>query len=263
MSFRHRLDGVDTEWVDRTGRRQASYGNLGPGTYRFWVQVTSTGSWDDPETVWAFSIAPAFYQTWWFGGVCMGAAALAVVGIWRLRVRQVRKELAVVYNERVRLSREIHDTLLQSLAGVAMQLDAASSDPGASSRMQIAMVRMRRQLEDYIQETRESIWKLRSGAGDERDIVTVLQSLGRRITSGQARLTVQVTGHPRSCASNVRTEVERIAREALMNAVRHGHAKQIKLDVGFSDRSLRLSVSDDGQGFDPSTVQRSQGGITA
>jgi ligand-binding sensor domain-containing protein/signal transduction histidine kinase len=259
VSFRYRLDGVDTEWVDGTGRRQASYGNLGPGTYRFRVQVTSTGSWDEPETVWAFAIAPAFYQTWWFGGVCLVAVALSVVAFWRLRVRQVKKEFAVVYNERVRLSREIHDTLLQSLAGVAMQLDAASSDPGASSRMQIAMVRMRRQLENYIQETRESIWKLRSGAIDERDLVTVLQSLGRRITSGHAKFTVHVTGRPKLCDSKVRTEVERIAQEALMNAVSHGHAKQITLDVGFSDRTLRLSISDDGQGFDPSTVRRSQG----
>ncbi|NOT27053.1 MAG: hypothetical protein HOP16_13215, partial [Acidobacteria bacterium] len=259
VSFRYRLDGVDTEWVDGTGRRQASYGNLGPGTYRFRVQVTSTGSWDDPETVWAFAIAPMFYQTWWFGGVCLVAVALAVVAFWRLRVRQVKKEVAVVYNERVRLSREIHDTLLQSLAGVAMQLDAASSDPGASSRMQIAMVRMRRQLENYIQETRESIWKLRSGTMDERDIVSVLQSLGSRITSGHTKFTVHVTGRPKSCDSKVRTEVERIAQEALMNAVSHAHAKQITIDVGFSDRTLRLSISDDGQGFDPSMVHRSHG----
>jgi ligand-binding sensor domain-containing protein len=259
VSFRYRLDGVDTEWVDGTGRRQASYANLGPGTYRFRVQVTSTGSWDDPETVWAFAIAPAFYQTWWFGGACLAVAALMVVGLWRLRVRQVRKELAAVYNERVRLSREIHDTLLQSLAGVAMQLDAASSDPGTSSRTQIAMVRMRRQLENYIQETRDSIWKLRSGAVDDRDIVTVLRGLGRRITSGHADFAVHVTGRPKSCDSKVRTEVERIAQEALMNAVRHAGARQIKLDVGFSDRTLRLSISDDGQGFDPSTVRRSHG----
>jgi len=259
VRFRYRLDDVDTEWVDGTGRRQASYANLGPGSYRFRVQVTSTGSWEDPEAVWAFAIAPAFYQTRWFGGICLVVVALGVVAAWRLRVRQVRKELAVVYNERVRLSREIHDTLLQSLAGVAMQLDAASSDPGASSRMQISMVRMRRQLEDYIQETRESIWKLRSGTLDERDVVTALRNLGRRITSGRVEFSVHVTGHPRSCDSKVQTEVVRIAQEALMNAVRHARAKQIELNVGFSDRTLQLSISDDGQGFDPSTVRQSHG----
>ena len=231
VRFRYRLDGVDTEWVDGTGRRQASYANLGPGEYCFRVQVTSTGTWDDPETTWGFTIAPTFYQTGWFAGACVLVAALAVVGFWRLRMRQIRKELTVVYNERVRLSREIHDTLLQSLAGVAMQLDVASSDPGASSRMQIAMVRMRRQLEDYIQETRESIWKLRSGSIDERDIVTALRSVGRRITSGRVGFAVNVTGHPRSCEPKIQTEVVRIAQEALMNAVRHARAKQIQLNL--------------------------------
>ena len=259
IRFRYRLDGVDAEWVDGTGRRQASYANLRPGEYRFRVQVTSTGTWDDPEKAWGFTIAPTFYQTGWFGGACVLVFGLAVVAFWRLRLRQIRKELAVVYNERVRLSREIHDTLLQSLAGVAMQLDAVSSDPGASSRVQIAMVRMRRQLEDYIHETRESIWKLRSGSLDERDIVTALQSIGRRITSGRVGFAVNVTGNPRSCEPKVQTEVVRIAQEALMNAVRHAHAKEIKLNLGFSERTLRLCVSDDGQGFDPASVPKSSG----
>ncbi len=257
--FRYRLEGVDTEWVDGTGRRQASYTNLGPGDYRFRVQVTSTGTWDDPETAWAFTIAPTFFETRWFLGACLLAAALAVVALWRLRVRQVRKELAVVYHERVRLSREIHDTLLQSLAGVAMQLDVISSDPGASSRMRIAMVRMRRQLEDYIQETRESIWNLRSAGADERDIVATLRSIGQRITSGRVRFAVHVTGTPRSCKSKVRTEVVRIAQEAVTNAVRHARAKQVQMDVGFGERTLRLCVSDDGQGFDPAAASAANG----
>lgn len=257
--FRYRLDGVDTAWVDGTGRRQASYTNLGPGEYRFRVQVTSTGTWDDPETAWAFAIAPAFYQTRWFLGAWVLVAALGVVALWRLRLHQVRKELAVVYHERVRLSREIHDTLLQSLAGVAMQLEVISSDPGASSRMRIAMVRMRRQLEDYIQETRESIWNLRSATADERDIVATLRSVGQRITSGRVRFAVHVTGTPRSCESKVRTEVVRIAQEAVTNAVRHARARQVELNVGFGERTLRLCVSDDGQGFDPAAATAASG----
>jgi signal transduction histidine kinase len=259
VSFRYRLDGVDTDWVDGTGRRQASYTNLGPGHYRFRVQSTSTGAWDDPETAWVFAIAPTFYQTRWFLTACLLAGGLTVVAVWRLRLRQIRKELAVVYNERVRLSREIHDTLLQSLAGVAMQLDVASSDPGTSTRMRIAMIRMRRQLEDKIEETRESIWNLRSGTVNERDIVTALRSIGQRITSGRVRFAMNVTGTPRSCETKVQAEAVRIAQEAVMNAVRHGRAQQVQLDLGFGDRTLRLSVSDDGQGFDPAAITGSNG----
>jgi signal transduction histidine kinase len=257
VRFRYRLDGLDPEWVDGTGRRQASYTNLRPGQYRFRVQVTSTGTWDDAETTWGFAIAPAFYQTRWFFGACALAGILAIVAFWRLRVRQIRKELAVVYNERVRLSREIHDTLLQSLAGVAMQLDVASSDSGASTRIRIAMIRMRRQLENHIQETRESIWNLRSGTVDERDIVATLRSVGQRITSGRVRFAVHVTGTPKSCELKVRVEVVRIAQEAVMNAVRHARAKQVQLNLRFGARTLRLCVSDDGQGFDPSAVATS------
>lgn len=240
-------------------RATRDYTNLGPGTYRFRAQATPTGTWEDAETTWEFSIAPTFYQTRWFLGACLLATALAVVALWRLRLHQVRKELAAVYHERVRLSREIHDTLLQSLAGVAMQLDVASSDPGASSRMRIAMVRMRRQLEDHIQETRESIWNLRSPAKAENDIVTTLRSVGQRITSGRVRFAINVTGTPRACEAKVRDEVVRIAQEAVMNAVRHARARQVRLSVGFGERALRVCVSDDGQGFDPAAVATSGG----
>jgi signal transduction histidine kinase len=259
ISLRYRLDGVDREWVDGTGRRQASYTNLKPGNYRLRLQSTSTGAWDEPETTWHFAIAPTFYQTGWFLAACLLSSGLAIVALWQLRLRQIRKELAVVYNERVRLSREIHDTLLQSLAGVAMQLDVASSDPGTSTRMRIAMVRMRRQLEDKIEETRESIWNLRSATAGERDIVTALRNVGQRITSGRVRFAMHVTGTPRRCESKVQAEALRIAQEAVMNAVRHGHAQQVQLDLGFSDRTLRLSVSDDGRGFDPAAIPSGNG----
>ncbi len=120
--------------------------------------------------------------------------------------------------------------------------------------MRIAMVRMRRQLEDYIQDTRESIGTLRSGTMDERDIVTALRTVGQRIASGRVRFAVNVTGTPRSCAFTIQTEVVRIAQEAVINAVRHARAKQVRLDVGFTERTLRLCVSADGQGFDPAAA---------
>src|SRR6185436_4099760 len=182
IRFRYRLDGFDTQWVDGTGPRQALYTNLPPGAYRFRLQASAnSANWNDAEADWSFSIRPMFYQTRWFYVVC--AAALVLLGrwAWRLRMRQARKELALVYGERLRLSREIHDTLLQSLCGVGLQLDAAAHklrDSPSFVPVRSHLQRIQRQIEEYISEARQSIWDLRSPTLERRNLVEALQHTG-------------------------------------------------------------------------------------
>ena len=252
IRFRYRLDGFDTQWVDGTGPRQALYTNLPPGSYRFRLQASANStSWDDAEAGWSFSIQPMFYQTRWFYSVCALALALLGMGAWQLRLRQARKELALVYGERLRLSREIHDTLMQSLFGIALQLDDAIhqlKDSRSLVRMQLQ--RLRRHIEDYISEARQSILDLRSPTLDRRDLVDALRDTGDRLTAGKVPFTLRVTGTPRRCPSTLETHVLRIGHEAIMNAVRHADARQVEMEIGFDERVLRLRVADDGRGFD-------------
>jgi signal transduction histidine kinase len=257
--FRYRLDGFDSGWVDGAGRRQASYTNLPPGQYAFRLQAAGPASqWDKAEVVWRFSIPPAFYQTRTFYLGCVLGLTLVIAAGWRLRMRKMRKELAAVLNERVRLSREIHDTLLQSLVGVALQLEAASSDALAPQARE-TLIRMRRQIEQYIREARQSIWNLRSPFLERRDIVTALHDVATQLTAGRLQLAFTVTGEPRPCNSRVATQVLRIAQEALTNALRHAEASRVEMNVTFADGVLQFHVADDGVGFDAELVSRVSG----
>jgi signal transduction histidine kinase/ligand-binding sensor domain-containing protein len=251
IRFRYRLDGFDTDWVDGTGPRQALYTNLPPGAYSFRLQASSNAmTWNEADATWTFSIEPMFYQTGWFFGLCLVAVGLCAVGAWQFRMRQVRKEVAAVFGERIRLGREIHDTLLQSLVGIALQLDSASHQmEAAPSRARTQLVSMRRQIEEYIRETRQSIWDLRSPALDRHGLIGALRATGDRLTAGKARFTLAVTGTPRSCPPNIETHILRIGHEAVMNAIRHGEARHVQMEIGFDERLLRLRVVDDGCGF--------------
>ena len=126
VRFRYMLEGFSNEWVDAGSRRQVSYTNLNPGTYRFHVGVTSGGELADTGTSIAFTVHPPFHRTTWFYGLCIAGAGLAAWGLWWLRLRAIRHEFAVVIAERARVSREIHDTLLQSLGALTMQLEVVS-----------------------------------------------------------------------------------------------------------------------------------------
>ena len=110
---------------DADGRR-ATYGKLPAGDYRFRVSTTEGGEWTEPS-LWAFTVDPPLYVSPWF--LIAGGAVLvsAIVAVARLRVRAVRARYALVIAERARVGREIHDTLLQSLAALGPELEALAT----------------------------------------------------------------------------------------------------------------------------------------
>jgi signal transduction histidine kinase/ligand-binding sensor domain-containing protein len=252
VRFKYRLDGFDTDWVDAGTRRSASYTNLPPRAYTFRVAAdTEDGTWHAPQATWRFTIRPRFVQTGWFYASTAAILALGLWGVWQFRVRLVRREYAMVLAERTRMSREIHDTLLQSLVGLALQLDVLGHSLEAlSADARQSVTRMRRQVEAYIRDARQSIWNLRSQPLEAEDLVGALRGLGKRNTAGTAvRFTLTTTGEPRRVSGRTENELLRIAQEAVTNTMRHAKATRIDLDLRFDGTAVTLRVSDDGCGL--------------
>ena len=252
--FRYRLDGFDTAWVDAGTRRQVLYTNLPPRRYTFHVAASDDeGRWTETEVTYAFAIAPRFYQTWWFYGLAALSVAGVLAGAYQLRLRQLRKQFSLVLGERVRLSRELHDTLLQSLVGLALEFDTVSrtieTSPSAARQR---VVKIRERVEEYIREARRSIWSLRSPALETADLIDALRASGEKATSGHAvEFLFSSHGSPRRQPANVEHQLLRIGQEAVLNAVRHSGASEIRMDLLYGDDALTLRVSDDGRGFEP------------
>lgn len=251
--FRYRLEGLDADWIDAGTNRHALYTQLPPRNYQFHVTASKTdGSWSDVGTTWVFTVPPRFYQTKLFALACVSAVAGATWAAWLLHVRRMRRHFALLLGERARLSRELHDTLLQSLVGVALQFDAVSNRLAPASPARQELVRLRRRVEEHIREARHSIWNLRLPTLQRRDLVSALRDTAERSASNQSVIVdFRVLGTPRRCGSDVEEQILRIGQEAILNAVRHARATRIdvELDYGLLDVSLR--VSDDGCGFDP------------
>jgi two-component sensor histidine kinase len=252
--FRYKLEGVEPDWVEAGPRRQALYPNLPPADYHFRVSAaTQGGDWADSLTVWDFSVAPRFYQTSWFAFACLGSIIASVCLAWRRRVTTVKRQVTLVYEERTRMAREIHDTLLQSLVGVALQFDIIARKLEASPNVaREHLVRVRDEVEQYIRETRQSIWDLRSPTLQTRDLAAALQHACANVTADHAvRCEFDVCGTPRRYPLRIEEQLMRIGLEALTNAVRHSGAQKIRLTLTYSASSVALGVTDDGCGFDP------------
>jgi signal transduction histidine kinase/ligand-binding sensor domain-containing protein len=263
IRFRYRLDGFDANWIDAGTRRQAFYTNLPPRAYTFQVEATADESaWSGSSAAWAFHIEPRFYQAMWFYVVCVVSVALTAGAAWQLRVRLIRRQFSAVLTERVRLSREIHDTLLQNMIGVALQFDALAESVGAlSAEARHTLVRARKQVEGYIREARQSIWDLRSPSLERRELASALRDIGTRATQNTpVHFEATTTGASRQCPARIESAVLRIGQEAITNALRHARAGRIDVELRFDARTVTLRVHDNGCGFDVDTVASDSNG---
>ena len=258
LRFRYQLENFDAGWQDAGDLRQASYTNLAPGRYRFHVvSSNSEGGWNESGDVLAFSIRPAVYQTTTFKVAVLVGIVLMTWAAWQLRLRSVQRRLDLVLAERMRVGREVHDTLLQSLVGVALEFDDIREqlDPSAHA-LRTQVQRIRAQVEHYIREARRSIWNLRSPMLQTCDMPTALRKVSEAALSGSSpvRLDYAVSGSPRRVGTRVEQELLRVGQEAISNAVRHSHAKTITVHLSYESDSVRLRVADDGDGFDLSQI---------
>lgn len=266
VRFRYRLEGADRDWQDVGNRREAFYTNPGPGDYRFRViACNNDGVWNTDGATLAFSIRPAFYQTYGFLGSCVVAVAgLGWVG-YRLRVRQVRASLDRRFEERLaersRIARELHDTLLQGFISASMQLHVAVDQMPAESPDLRRLNRVLELMGRVIEEGRNAVRGLRVRSGNPDDLETAFSQVAQELNAEEGvRFRVIGEGHVRPLRAVIRDEVYRIGREALVNAFRHARAGVIEVEVEFAPSHVRILVRDDGVGIDPRVLESGREG---
>ena len=169
----------------------------------------------------------------------------------RARTQALKARVAGVLEERSRLAREIHDTLLQDVTGIALQLRAALPRVQASPDDALtALERVADLAENTSREARQVVWDMRPSALDEDQFVRAVEITARRAVAGSAVALDFKTGRrTRTLDHEAQRLVLRIVQEAITNAVRHAAAKTIRLNLSFGARQLRLVVADDGRGF--------------
>ena len=160
--------------------------------------------------------------------------------LYRERIAHKAAELKV--EERTRLAVEIHDSISQTLTGIALQFDTGADE--AVVRQMLASCR---------HELKSCLWDLRSRTFEEKDMTeAVKRAIGPH--AGSAKVDVRFNV-PRSDLSETTTHaILRIVRELVVNAVRHGKATEVKIAGESHDGMISFSVRDNGTGFDPMNI---------
>jgi signal transduction histidine kinase/ligand-binding sensor domain-containing protein len=265
--FRYKLEGFDRDWQDVGNRRQAFYTNLPPGNYHFHViACNNSGVWNEVGDSFEFSIAPAYYQTLWFKMLCATAFLAMLWALYQRRLHIIRRQYAAgleaTVGERLRVARELHDTLLQSFQGAVFQFQAARRLllRNADNTIQV-MDEAIRAAEQGITEGRAAIQDLRPEPAAQRDLPELLIDAGREVaesykSNGHApSYRVVVEGKQQDLSPMLQDEIYRISREVIRNAFAHAVASHIEVEIRYDHGQLRVRIRDDGKGIDAKTLQ--------
>jgi len=254
LRFRYRLDGYDRGWTYANAQqRLATYTNLPAGQYTFLIEAWET---DHPahtaHAAIGFLKKPYFYRTPWFVALCVLIAALLSILAYQVRMKQIHDRFKAVLAERTRLAREMHDTLIQGCVSISALLEAAASREIDDNESRAHLIDYAAtQIRATVDEARQAVWNLR---GEERTLVnpeTALRRMAERIGREHGvEMAYRLLGKPFAISLPATHELMMVAREAVLNAILHGHAQHVEAEIRYAGQSLSLTVKDDGDGFD-------------
>ena len=265
VAFRFMLEGQDSTWREAVNQRRVEYSNLAPGRYRFRVLAANhDGVWNTAGASLAFTVAPAWNQTWWFRALVavaiVGSPAVATATWQRRRARlgaeRARARFDATLAERTRVARELHDTLLGDMAGLALQLGAvalrARASLGGDAPIVVELSGLGGQVRRALVEARRSVTAMRTQPDESPPLHEQLADAARRtFAETGAAASVEHEGSPRPYPPAVEAEVVAIVTEAMTNARRHAGCRTVAVTCRYAPDALEVRVRDDGRGFNP------------
>lgn len=257
----YRLEGADPDWVPVNNSRVATYSRLREGNYLFRVRaINESGVPSTHDATLAFRVLPEFYETGTFISVVLLSLTSMIVGVavfiqrrqHRADTQRMRERYETVIQERTRVARELHDTLLQGFSGITLQLQALKlSLPEAASAARDRLARVLLLADDTLRDARHSIWDMRLPELESQSLVSALEAAAKdAVAESSIVLQFSARGTPRPLSPAVETALLRIAKEAVYNAVRHSACRRVTMEFAYSSRDVQLCVEDDGDGFD-------------
>ncbi len=253
VSFRYRLGGADGEWQTLGNRREAMFNDLGPGSYLFEVVAANEdGVWSTEPARLHFTIARAFYQTWWFHLLAVLGIAGLLYAVYALRLRQVSGEIQqrmlARNRERERIARELHDTMIQGVQGLIMRFQAVADRFADDPKAQAVLIPALDRAEEMLVEGRDRVIGLRRM--DDRNVVEELTRLAEQEIYPAGLISpLHVTGKPRRLLPELLDEVIAVLTEALNNAACHSGANRVDIGVVFGSLHFSAFVRDNGKGI--------------
>jgi signal transduction histidine kinase/ligand-binding sensor domain-containing protein len=269
LHFQYRLKGYETEWTEAGPERKAGYPRLPAGTYEFQVRSGINGSGlGENQSALAVIVAPFYWQTWWFRAASLAAFALLLGGsvrYWSVRrmtarMRQLEYE-ASLERERARIAKDIHDDLGANLTQIALLSELAQQDSSTAPKATERIEKISTTARQVIKSLDEIVWAVNPGNDSLAHLIDYSAQFALdylRLANIRCRLDLPETPPHHTFSTDVRHDVFLVIKEAVHNVVKHSQATEVWLRIAIEPDRLRVTIQDNGFGFDP--IARSDAG---
>lgn len=276
VSFKYRLMGIDSDWIDVGTRRIAYYSHIPPGSYTF--EVLAANADGARNTVGAkirVRVIPAFWQTWWFSAlVALGVAALGGL-LYEYRVSRLRKAKAAQEGfsrrliesqeqERKRIAAELHDSLGQNLLIIKNRALIALTEAETMDDARDQLDQISSMSSQALDEVRQISYNLRPYQIDRLGLTKAIRSMLRKVGDSSG-VVFAVDMDPIEGLFSKESEISlyRVVQESVNNIVKHSEASQARVSIKRDARTLHICIEDNGMGFKPEAITGKSGfGLT-
>lgn len=272
IRFRHRLDGSDSDWVlDNDQSRDVHYERLPYGPHMFRVQAGNADqSWFENSASFNFVIPTPMWRTPWaitayvvFGLALAGGIARVVLARrYRRRLEALAAQRAME-RERLRIARDMHDEIGSKLTKISFMTERAKrelqgQDPVARKLDSIAGTSR-----DLLQTLDEIVWAVNPHNDTLEHLAAYLgqyatEYLQNTAVECELRIPQGLPHHPLS--AEARHNLFLAFEEALNNALKHGRATRVRVDMKLAPSRFEITIADNGRGFDPVSLETSGNG---
>ncbi|CAN5458323.1 hypothetical protein BH09PSE6_BH09PSE6_03680 [soil metagenome] len=207
---------------------------------------------------------PAWWQTTWFRLACVAIAGALIWALFRLRIRQISALIGARFDERLlertRIARDLHDTVLQTVQASRLAAENSLHDqtPGA---LKSTMQQLVRSLSEASDEARQAVQALRGSPQRAISLVDEFRELVMPLADLFAtRIVVSSEGPPCEISASRCSELLKLGREAVLNALVHSKGTSVDITLHYVDDGLTLLIRDDGIGLDPKLLVAGRSG---
>jgi signal transduction histidine kinase len=249
--YAYRLEGFDRDWIEAGTRRYAAYTRLSAGEYVFRVRGSNNdGVWNNEGAAIRLIISPPFWRTWWFTILALMSVAILLYLLYRYRVNQ----LFAIERLRTRIASDLHDDVGTDLSSIVLATQSMVRKVPLSPQeqedvRQIGRIALRTQ--DMM---RDIVWVLNSRNDSLSDMVLKMREVASRVLNN---ISYSFQGPEVPVTEKIDLEFKRnvflFYKECLNNIVKHSAASEVRIEVEFRQKEFILTITDNGQGFNPDT----------
>ena len=264
IHFRHRLDGSDLDWVDFGTERNVHYGHLPYGNYTFRVQAGSPDGWSTnvaefkfvvPTPLWRTDVALAIYA---LAAVTLVAGTARLLSNRRLRQRvAVLAQQQAMERERMRIAKDMHDEIGSKLTKISFMSERAKGELQGQEPVARKLNSIANTSRDLLQSLDEIVWAVNPHNDTLEHLAAYLghyatEYLQNTAVECELHIPQGLPHHPLS--AEVRHNLFLAFEESLNNALKHGRAKRVSVDMRIEPGQFEIRVEDNGCGFDVEAI---------